>query len=196
MAQRREIVDYLARRPRVAPSGTSWLYATGDAHMLGPLLHAATGAWVCDYLSEKIWSKVGMENTASWWLDSPGGLEMCGSGLTATLPDYARFGLFMLNGAVANGESVLPDGWIPEATRPRQMNGKQVDYGYMWWPVADSAGSFREAAYSARGIFGQYIYINPAQDLVIVTLSLRAKPRFSEVIPDNDFFNAVTNSLR
>lgn len=190
------VVDYLARRPRVARPGTRWLYATGDAHLLGPLLHAATGTWVADYLSEKIWSRAGMEHEASWWLDSPGGLEMCGSGLTATMRDYARFGLFMLNGAVINGRSILPDGWIPEATRSRRIGDEQVDYGYMWWPVAGSSGSFAEGAFSARGIFGQYIYINPARDLVIVTLSLRAKARLSEAIPDNDFFNAVSDSLR
>lgn len=190
------VLDYLARRPRLGAPGTRWEYATGDAHVLGPLLRAATGGWVSDYLSAKIWSTVGMEHAATWWLESPDGLEMCGSGIAATMRDYARFGLFMLNGAVVNGRSILPDGWIAEATVPRQIGGKQVDYGYMWWPVASRDRSFHDGAYSARGIFGQYIYINPAHDLVIVTLSLRAKPRYSEVIPDNDFFNAVTGALR
>ncbi|MBL8271887.1 serine hydrolase, partial [Steroidobacter sp.] len=106
------------------------------------------------------------------------------------------FAQFFLDGGISNGRSVLPDGWLKEATAPRLIGGKQVDYGYMWWSCPDSDGTFTDGAFTARGIFGQYIYINPAQRVVIVTLSQRSKPRFAEGIVDNDFFNSVAATLR
>lgn len=190
------ILRYVSSMPRVAPSGTIWNYSTGETHVVGALLRAATRKWVADYLSERIWSRLGMESPATWWLESPDGLEVAGSGVSATLRDYGRFGLFMMNDGVIGNERLFPDGWLHEATAPREVGGKQVEYGYMWWPVAGSDGSFKGGAFTARGIFGQYIYINPQQRLVIVVLSARSKPKGAEVIADNDFFNSMAQALR
>lgn len=190
------ITGYLASRERIAASGERWEYSTGEVHIVGALLRAATSQWPSDYLAEKIWSTFSMEHAATWWLESPDGLEVAGTGLDATLRDYGRFGLFFMNGGIAGGREILPDGWLAEATAPRVMGGKRVDYGYMWWPVPAQDGSFADGAFSARGIFGQYIYLNPARQLAIVTLSARSKPRFAEAILDNDFFNGVVQALR
>ena len=190
------IVNFVSNRPRIAAPGTVWNYSTGETHVVGVLIRAAVGRWVADYLSEKIWQPFGMELDASWWLEAPQGLEVAGSGVSATLRDYGRFGQFMLNDGVIGSTRVLPEGWIHEATASRQIVGKQLDYGYMWWPVAARDGSFADGAFSARGIFGQYIYINPVRQLVVVVLSARAKPKGSEVIADNDFFNSVVEAFR
>ena len=190
------ITSYLAGRNRVAASGEHWVYSTGEVHIVGALLRAATGKWASDYLSEKIWSPFGMEQSATWWLESPDGLEVAGTGIDATLRDYARFGLFFMNGGVAAGKPVLPEGWLKEATEPRSIGGRTVDYGYMWWPVPTADGSHAQGAFSARGIFGQYIYLNPTHRIIVCTLSARSKPRFAEAILDNDFFNGVVDTLR
>lgn len=190
------ILRYVSSRPRVATPGTLWNYSTGETHIVGALLHAALGRWLSDYLSERIWAPFGMEWDATWWLESPGGLEVAGAGISATLRDYGRFGLFMLGEGVIDGRRILPENWVRDATSPRPLNGTRLDYGYMWWPVPASDGSFADRAFSARGIFGQYTYVNPAAGLVIVVLSSRSKPKGAEVIADNDFFNAVTESLR
>lgn len=189
------IVDYLSSLPRVAEPGMRWNYSTGETHMVGALLYAATGRWPSDYLTERIWSRIGMEHDAYWWLESPGGLEVAGSGICATMRDYARFGRFVMEGGVIDGESILPEGWVKEATASRTLGGARLDYGYMWWGVPDFEGSIADGAFSARGIFGQYLYINPRHDIMIAVLSSRAKPRFSEVILDNDFFNSVVEAL-
>lgn len=190
------ILRYVTTRPRIAAPGTVWNYSTGETHIVGALLHAAVGRWLSDYLSERIWVPFGMESDATWWLESPQGLEVAGAGISATLRDYGRFGLFMLGNGIIDGRRVLPDGWVREATSSRPLNGAQLDYGYMWWPVPARDGSFAHRAFSARGIFGQYTYVNPAEDVVIVVLSARAKPKGAEVIVDNDFFNAVVEALR
>ena len=74
------ILDLMASLPRAAAPGTVWNYSTGETQLAGALVQAATGKPVAQYLSEKIWAKLGMEADASWWLQSPGGLEIGGSG--------------------------------------------------------------------------------------------------------------------
>jgi CubicO group peptidase (beta-lactamase class C family) len=132
-----------------------------------------------------------MESDALWWLEAPGGLEVAGSGFNATLRDYARFGCFIASGGTIDGEAVLPPAWMEEATAPQMLRSGRVDYGYMWWGVPGHDGSLADGAFSARGIFGQFLYINPRLDLTVAVLSARSKPKFAEAILDNDFFNAV-----
>jgi len=190
------IMRFVAGLPRVAQPGAVWNYSTGETHIVGALVRGAVGRWLADYLSERIWARLGMEADATWWLESPQGLEVAGSGISATLRDYARFGLFMLNGGVIDGQAVLPSDWVRESGASIEVGGKRVDYGYMWWPVAGPDGSFADGAFSARGIFGQFLYINPREQVVIAVWSARSKPKGAEVITDNDFFNAVVAALR
>jgi CubicO group peptidase (beta-lactamase class C family) len=190
------ILRFVAAQRRVAAPGTVWNYSTGETHVVGALVRAAVGRWLSDYLSERIWAPLGMQADATWWLESPQGLEVAGSGISATLRDYARFGQFILNDGTIGSRRILPEGWVNEATAPRQVGGQPLSYGYMWWAVPSRSGDFEDGAFSARGIFGQYIYINPRQGLVITVLSARSKPRGAEVILDNDFFNSVAEALR
>lgn len=188
------VMRYMASLPSIAPPGTVWNYSTGETHVVGALVRAATGRSVAQYLSEKIWSRIGTESDAMWWLDAPSGLEVAGSGISATLRDYARFGLFIMNDGIIEGERVLPEHWVQESGSPRVISGKPLDYGYMWWPVR--SGNEHTGAFSARGLFGQFIYINPRERVVIVVWSARAMPLHSEVVADNDFFNATVNALK
>lgn len=190
IAQRPGVVlEFMSRLPKVAPAGRRWNYSTGETHLVGALVHAATGRWLADYLSEKIWSRLGMEQDAAWWLESPDGLEVAGSGLCVTLRDFARFGAFVRSGGVIGGEPVLPAWWVDEAGAGHRIDGEHVPYGYMWWPLADTGG------FSARGIFGQRIYVDRAKDLVAVILSARSKPMYGEGIDDDAFCRALAAAL-
>ncbi len=157
---------------------------------------SAVGRPLSQYLSERIWTKAGMESDATWWLESPGGQEIGGSGLSATLRDYGRFGLFLMNGGVAGGEKILPDGWVREAAGSKIIGGKTVDYGYMIWPLAAGAGSVNEGAFKAYGIYGQSVYVNPRERVVIVVWGAHPKPSGMEVIADADFFEAAALAVR
>lgn len=186
------ILRHLAGQPKAGVPGTLFNYSTGETHVVGALVQAATGRFLSDYLAEKIWRPYGMEQHARWWLEGPDGLEIAGSGLHACLRDFARFGQFVLEGGVIDGMPVLPDGWMEEAARPRHLaTGQALDYGFMWWPQPGTDGGFQDGAYRAGGIFGQYIYVNPARRLVVAVNSARSKPKGAEAIPDIDFFNAV-----
>jgi CubicO group peptidase (beta-lactamase class C family) len=137
-----------------------------------------------------------MDSDATWWLESPNGLEVGGSGLSATLRDYGRFGQFLLEGGRAGGEQILPDGWVKEASAPKVVGGASVDYGYMWWPIPNGTNTVHEGAFEASGIFGQHIYVSPNERIVIVVWSARPKPTGTATVRDNDFFAAVSQAVR
>ena len=190
------VLELMATLPRAAEPGTRWNYGTGETQVVGALVRAAVGNPVAQYLSERIWAKFGMEADATWWLELPDGLEVGGSGLSATLRDYGRLGLFLLGGGKAGGEQVLPEGWVKEAGSPKVVGGKNVDYGFMLWPVPNSAGTISEGAFAASGIFGQKIYINPKENVVIVVWGALPKPTGKATIVENDFFAATSQALR
>ncbi|MCO5754269.1 hypothetical protein NHG57_28345, partial [Citrobacter freundii] len=70
-----------------------------------------------DYLSERIWARMGMESDGFWQLESPAGQEIGSSGLSATLRGYGRFRPFVLEDGVIDGERILPEGWVGRASR-------------------------------------------------------------------------------
>lgn len=155
-------VSYMRQLPRESPPGAKWVYKTGETNLVGVLVSQATGKSLSTYLAEKIWKPYGMERSAEWELDDSGA-EMGGCCLSASLRDYARFGQFVLGGAMIAGKPTIPGYWLGQAT------SKQVDigspgrgYGYQWWTNDD--GSFQ-----AVGIFGQCIFIDPHRQLVIAT---------------------------
>src|SRR5215471_12628697 len=182
--------------PRAAPPGSINNYNTGETQVAGLALRNAVGRPLATYLGERIWSRFGMEADANWWLDSPEGVEIGGSGISATLRDYGRFGLFLLADGVAAGDSILPFGWVHEATTPKTLrDGTPLDYGYLWW-TAPTAAARRDGAFAAEGIYGQFLYVNPAAQVVIVVWSARALPVGADRIDDWTFFDAVTDLLR
>jgi CubicO group peptidase (beta-lactamase class C family) len=156
------LVSYLRRLPREVPAGTRWHYSTGETNLVGVLLAHATKKPLAMYLSEKVWVPGGMEQQATWIL-SRSGKEISGCCIQAASRDLARFGLFILNGARVDSRSIVPDGWLADATSERVATGQPGrGYGYQWWTYAD--GSF-----AARGIFGQGIFIDPKRKIVIVS---------------------------
>jgi CubicO group peptidase (beta-lactamase class C family) len=183
------LLRFMASLPRAAPPGTRWNYNTGETYVLGALVRAAVHRPLSEYLSQKIWRPVGMERDATWWTESPGGVEFGGSGFAATLRDYARFGQFVLNGGVAGGKRVVPQGWFPSAGLPKSVGSETVPYGYMWW--SEPGGAFR-----AFGIFGQSIYVNPSEQAVIVVWSAQPKPTGSALVSDEAFFEAAIRALK
>jgi CubicO group peptidase (beta-lactamase class C family) len=190
------IVAFMKALPRAGAPGTIWNYSTGESFLVGAVLEGATHKPLADYLSETLWSPLGMEQDATWWLESPGGMGLAGSGMGATLRDYARFGQFVVEGGVIDGKRIVPDGWFKEAGSAHDIGGKHVDYGYLWWPIP-AGDKVNEGAFQAVGIFGQHMYINPREKVVIVVLSARSKPSSdSGPIDDVAFFAAVARALR
>jgi len=181
--------------PRDSDPGTANNYNTGETQVAAEILRGAVGRPLATYLSERVWSKFGMEADANWWLDSPDGVEIGGSGFSATLRDYGRFGLFFLNGGSAAGEAILPADWTREATTPKVLRGgAPLAYGYLWW-MGTTPASRRDGAYMGRGIHGQVLYVNPVAKVVIVAWGARPQPLAGRVIDDWLFCDAVADAL-
>ena len=157
-----ELVRYLGTLPTDAAPGAEFNYNTGETNLVGEILRAAIGNNAATYLSHKIWRPFGMAFDAYWSLGTPGGGELGGCCLNATLRDYARVGLFALhNGRLRDGTAVLPEDWMSQSIEP----SKGYDgYGYLWW-------LFGDRGYAALGIFGQTIRVYPDDNMVIATHS-------------------------
>lgn len=157
-------VSYMRKLKREAPPGAAWVYKTGETNLVGVLVSSATKKNLSDYLSEKIWRPFGMEQDASWLLGSTGH-EISGCCIQASTRDFGRFGVFMLGGGIANGKPVLPEGWSAAATTKQvETTPPGYGYGYQWWTMNDGS-------YTAKGIFGQGIFVDPKRNLVIASNS-------------------------
>nr|MEA2798539.1 hypothetical protein [Phenylobacterium sp.] len=128
------MVGYLRKLPRAHPPGSTFNYNTGETDLVGVLVSKATGEPLAQYASEKIWRPYGMEQDAIWMTD-PGGQERGGCCISMTLRDYARVGLFIAGGGMADGKRIVPPGWVAAATKREIDNGQQAPagYGYFWW---------------------------------------------------------------
>ncbi len=172
--------DYLKGLQRYLPPGARFAYKGSDSQALGWLVHRVTGLSLADYLSDKVWQPAGMERDAFWNTDAPGprGMEAAFTCLNATLRDFGRFGLLFLNHGRWNGRQIVPAEWVEHATVPQSpqvqpgklVKGSTLGYGYQWWTFPD------DGAYSAEGIYFQFIYVNPADNLVIVKTSAADRP--------------------
>ena len=164
---------FAATLPREQAPGTYLRYNSMDTQVLGMVLRRATGMSLSAYLSTRLWKPVGMQDDA-YYLTDRKGVEFAAGGLNATLRDYARLGLLYAHFGNWQGTQIIPQEWVrasitPDA--PQLMPGRRASsteiwgYGYHWW-VPDLRGDF-----VAVGIFNQFVYVNPAERLVIAKSS-------------------------
>ena len=190
------ILDFLKNLDRASEPGDKWKYNTGDTFVVGALLRAAVQRSLAIYLEEKIWHPLGMEFCARWWLDSPNGLEFGGGGIQLRLTDLARFGQFLLNGGHIEGQQILPSDWIKNVSSGFEVQGSSIDYGYLFWLVPPDKGPLHQGAFKARGIYGQYLYMNPNENLVVAAFGARPKARAADSpIDDDDFLTGLIQYL-
>ena len=166
--------EFATTLEREREPGTYNHYNSTDTQVLGWLLVEATGQSVTEYLREKLWEPLGMENDA-YWMSDDHGMEMVFGGLNATARDYAKLGELYRNGGRFEGQQVVPEAWVRASVTPdaphlqpgeHDMSDWSIGYGYQWW-VPEST----EGEYSAIGVYNQFIYVNPSRELVIVKLS-------------------------
>ena len=175
--------------------GSTFNYSTLDTSVLGCVLEAATGMKGANYMSEKIWKPAGMEAQAFYVLDGSDavGREFYGAGFNATLRDYGRFGLMMLENGKVGETQVVPQDWV-KASTVAPADSAVVDpevgygYGYQWWTISGSD------AYSAVGLYNQFTYVDWSNNLVIVKLAAPASPLGYER-ENLDFFKRISETL-
>jgi len=160
-------------------SGYSGKFHYNNYHplLLGLILERATDMRVADYFQRKIWQKTGAGHDASWSLDGEAsGFEKMESGLNFRSVDFAKIGSMLLHGGEWNGYPVVSKDWIatstisPQPLRKYDMDGDffgdvEVGYRYMWYSIQNNAGGHD---FFAAGKYGQYLYVSPENDTVIV----------------------------
>ena len=135
--------------------------------LVGMIIERATGMHVARYLQQKLWKPMGMEADGSWSLDSKNdGFEKMESGVNARARDFARFGMLFAKEGNWRGKQLISRRWVEESTRPDTTMDPSQDYQYFWWVNTPNGKNH----FSAQGNYGQYIYVAPEEDLVIVRL--------------------------
>ncbi|MDA7428048.1 serine hydrolase [Primorskyibacter aestuariivivens] len=176
-----------------ATPGGNWAYTSIDTHVLGMVIRGATGRDIADLLSERIIKPMGLEAEPYYLTDGEGVAFVLG-GLNLTTRDYARMGLMVAQDGRLNGQQIVPADWIAASTAPSAPTkpGK-LGYGYQWWiPKGASEGEVM-----ARGIYGQYVYIDRARDVVIAVNAADRQFRDDGVDDQNvEMFRRIATSLK
>lgn len=149
---------------RAAQPGERWKYVSIDTHVIGMVVRGATGRSIPDLMAEKVITPLGLE-AAPYYVSDGEGVAFVLGGLNMRTRDYARFGLMFEQMGAYQGRQVVPADWVAASTRASAPTepGK-MGYGYQWWMPVDAP----EGVFMARGIYGQYIYIDQTRDVVIV----------------------------
>ena len=166
--------EYLETVKKEGTHGEVFGYKTVNADALGWIISKATNKSVTQLLSEKIWSKIGMEQDAYYQIDGKG-IAFAGGGFNAGLRDLARFGELVRNHGMYNGKQIFPAQAVKDIEKGGDKSAfeksdhpdlKGWSYRNMWWMTENKDGVFE-----ARGVHGQTIYIDPAAEMVLVRLA-------------------------
>ncbi len=173
-------------------------YLSINTEILGAVITNATGRSLAEYMEEKLWKRIGTAHDAYWTLSN--GTELAMGGLSVSLRDYARFARLYLNGGSYNGTQILPADWVQDSFDVSKAYSKPganhdaynaIGYGYQWWVPEGDEGEFM-----AIGVYGQWIYVNPTSQVIIVKTS--ADPDFMEKdyeLKHVEFFRAVAHEI-
>lgn len=147
-------------------------YRGSDPQLLALIIEKVSGKTLSEYASERLWKPMGAEYDALWNLDHKGGTEKASCCFNTNARDFARFGQLVLNDGAWNSVQLIPKWYLDEATTPKselidkELNKPNDRYGYQWWCLKYKNYTIKYA----RGILGQYIFVIPELNAVIVRL--------------------------
>ncbi|MBL4801002.1 MAG: serine hydrolase [Emcibacter sp.] len=188
--------DFTTTLTRETKSGQKFHYVSMDTHIISMIARRVTGKSLIAQVEEHIWSKIGMEADAYWITDS-NDAEFALGGLNVRTRDFARFGRLYLNQGNWNGEQIVPKSWITAATSAASAHNTpgpdKFGYGYQWWLAPDA----RPGEFFAVGVYGQFIYINQPENIIIVknATDLDFMNSLNSKHETITFFRAITDKL-
>lgn len=190
---------FIAGLKRSRPHGETFQYCSATTDALGWLVEAVTGERYADVLAARLWSRIGAEREARISIDR-GGCAVANAGISCTARDLTRVGRLLLNGGEIAGNRVVSESWVratfeggdPEkwqsVKRAIHPNGS---YRNQWWATGNDRGNLY-----AVGIYGQYIWVDPAADTVIVKFSSAPDPvSLGDAQLHNDLFIEIAEAL-
>lgn len=153
-------------KTRATEPGSHMHYVSIDTHVLGMVIRGASGRDPVELMAERIIAPMGLEASPLMLTDGEGVGFVLG-GLNLRTRDYARIGQMFLQQGLWNGRQIVPADWVAASTSHQAADG--AGYGFQWWVPKDNAAHGGD--YTAHGIYGQYIYVNPALQVVIAVNS-------------------------
>ncbi|HYO29242.1 MAG TPA: serine hydrolase [Thermomicrobiales bacterium] len=176
-------LDLMLSRPLQCDPGTCFEYDSGSSNLLSYIVQVRTGQQMAEYLQPRIFDPLGIAPPE--WIVTEDQACRGGGGMFLTPRDMAKIGYLYLNGGKWNGEQLVPAEWVVASTTAKAsgtgyLSGANIGdgpYGYHWW-VDETAGG---SAFVAFGYGGQYIYVVPDLDLVVVTGYADADPERSDL---------------
>ncbi len=168
--------------------GVNFIYQSGVTQLLAFIVEKATGENISSYVSRKFWTPMNAEEDALWSLDKKDGIEKAYCCFNSNARDFARFGQLILNEGEWNGGQLISSSYLKEATTPdtsllfKEYNETNHCYGFQFWHLSYNG---MEIPYM-RGILGQYIFIIPDLNAVVVRLGhKRSETRSDQHYPDD-----------
>ncbi|SFI61832.1 serine hydrolase domain-containing protein [Jannaschia pohangensis] len=167
--------------------GAAMKYVSMDTHVLGMVLRGATGRSIPDLMAEKLTGPMGMG--PAYFLTDGEGVAFVLGGINMRTRDYARMGQLVLQGGQMNGRQIVPRAWIGASTMPSaKTRAGGMQYGYQWWMPSDA----RPGELQAQGVYGQFVYIDKARNVVIAVNAADRGFRGDGVMEQNiDMFRRI-----
>ncbi|NRB84559.1 MAG: serine hydrolase [Winogradskyella sp.] len=154
--------------------GQVFKYASGDTQMLAMVIENATGKKLYDYFQTSLWNPLGSENETLWQVDSEDhDLVKAYCCIASNAKDFARYGKLFKDYGKWNGQQIIDSNYVAMSIKPRFK--ESPEYGYGWWLHNQLGKDF----FMMRGHLGQYVIVQPEDNLIIVRLGHQKSPNLS-----------------
>ena len=160
-------VQYILDLPMQYDPGEKWVYCSGATNLIGAIITEATGTSLFDYAVEKLFTPLGVSPADVFWPTDNQGLYWASGGVEMLPRDMAKFGYLYLNNGTWDGEQIVPEEWVQQSEATLRPFDILTGYSYQWWTYTNDIAN----AYTARGYQGQYIFVVPSLDMVVVFTS-------------------------
>ncbi|KXH73672.1 MAG: hypothetical protein AM326_10475 [Candidatus Thorarchaeota archaeon SMTZ-45] len=179
-------VQYVLDRPIAFEPGSTFYYNSGNSHLLAAIINVTTGMTPLAFADQYLFGPLGI--TTRLWLTDPLGINFGGSNLALRPRDMAKFGLLFLNNGTWDDQQIVSSSWVNRSSHGPSTPYAGVSYGYQWWLNDNTEW------YSARGYDGQFIYVIPEHDIVVVFTSDNSDgPYEYDWLVGEGILGAVTN---
>jgi CubicO group peptidase (beta-lactamase class C family) len=160
-------VQYILDRPMAYEPGERWIYSSGGSNLLGAIVAEATGTSLFDYAVDKLFTPLGISPSDVFWPKDNQGRYWASGGVEMLPRDMAKFGYLYLNNGTWDGDQIIPLEWVLKSAETLVTFNDFSGYSYQWWTYPTDITN----VYAAQGFAGQYIFVIPSLDMVVVFTS-------------------------
>ncbi|KAB1066911.1 serine hydrolase [Tamlana haliotis] len=188
-----DLAETILNQKVVEEPGKAFKYLSGNTELLGMVIEKATGKSLSNYLSESFWKPMGAANDALWQVDdSEHRLAKAFCCISSNARDFARFGKLYKNFGKWEGQQLLDSAYVAKSVKPRFKDGPE--YGYGWWLKEQNGKDF----FMMRGHLGQYVIVQPEDDVIIVRLGHRKSRDYghTDAVFTNDIVTYIDEAYK